>query len=127
MSEEWKEEKKEYTIYPDHMESEDYLKVLLTEDQIIINNGWWDKEWPKDKITVAVICNDVFSWGLADAEEVLYHELPELYKMYKKDPDWGIAVWCIKKRQLMPQAPVEKLIKEAGIWDLKEIIKNDPT
>lgn len=119
---EYVEEKKEYTIYPNHMEAADYLKVLLCEDLIIVNNGWWDTEWPKDRISIAVICNDVFAWGCADAEEVTYSELRELYEFHKKDPDWGTAVWCIKKRKQMPQKPVEDLINKAGIWNLKEIL-----
>lgn len=122
-SDDWTEEKKEYTIYPNHMEEEDYLKVLLTEDVVFINNGHWNKDWPKDHITVHVNCNDVFAWGCADAEDITYSELGDLYAMYKKDPNWGPAIWCIKKRKMMPQKPVEKLIKEAGIWDLQEILK----
>ena len=118
MSDDWQEEKKEYKIYPNHMEEEDYLKVLLTDGDILINNGWWDKTWPNDRITVAVICNDVFAWGCADAEEILYSDLKEIYEVNKKDPNWGIAVWCMKKRNLMPQKPVEDIIRKEGIWDL---------
>jgi hypothetical protein len=121
----YKEEKREYTIKPNSMEGEDYLKVLLCEDVLFINNGWWATEkgeWPKDHITVHVNCNDVFAWGCADAEDITYSELEDLYNMWKKDPNWGPAVWCIKKRKQMPQKPVEKLINDADIWNLKEIL-----
>lgn len=114
-----------YTIFPDIMEEEDYLKVLLCEDVLFINNGWWKtekNEWPKDYITVHVNCNDVFAWGAADSEDITYSELKDLYEMWKKDENWGPAVWCIKKRQIKPQPPVEKIIKEAGIWNLDEIL-----
>jgi hypothetical protein len=40
----------------------------------------------------------------------------------EKDPIHGAAVWCIKKRQCWPQAPVEKSIREAGIWDLDSLL-----
>ena len=119
---EWIAEKKEYTIYPEHMEEEDYLKVLLTEEIVFINNGWWRKDWPEDSITVHVNCNDIFAWGCADAEDITYGELKDLYEMYKKDPSWGAAAWCIKKRKQMPQKPVQDLIDKAGIWNLKDLI-----
>lgn len=124
---EWKKEEKTYTIYPEHLEPEDYLKVLLCEDVLFINNGWWfekeNKPWQKDYITVHVNCNDVFAWGAADAENITYHELQDLYEHYKKDPNWGPAIWCIKKRKMKPQKPVEDSIIKLGIWDLKEIYK----
>lgn len=122
MVDDWQSEERNYTIYPNHMEEEDFLKVLLCEEVLFINNGWWDKTWPKDKITIHVNCNDVFAWGCADAEDINHGELQDLYEMWKKDPAWGPAVWCIKKRKQMPQKPVEDLINKAGIWNLKEIL-----
>jgi len=123
MSDDWKEEKKEYSVFPNHMYKEDYLKILLCEDVVFINNGYWIKDWPKDHITIHANCSDIFAWGCADAEDVLYSELKDLYQMWKKDPSWGPAVWCIKKRKQKPQEPVEDLIREAGIWNLDEILK----
>lgn len=117
--------KKEYTIYPDMMESEDYLKVLLCDQVIFINNGWWLTEkgqWPKDHVTLHVNCNDIFAWGCADTEDILHGELEDLYNMHVKDPIWGAAAWCIKRRKQMPQAPVAKKMKKAG-YNLKELIK----
>jgi len=101
------------------------LAHLLCEGVIFCNNGWFKDKWPKDYITLHVNCNDVFAWACADAEDVTYHEVSELYEMYKKDPCWGPAAWCIKKRKQMPQSPVEKRIKEQGIWNLEELIKNE--
>jgi hypothetical protein len=102
-------------------EPEDYLKYLLCEGEIIINNGWWDKEWPEDRITVAVLCNDIFAWGCSDAEEVLCGELEEVARAHMKDPIWGIPAWCIKKRKMMPQEPVAKAMTAAG-YDLNSIL-----
>jgi len=65
----------------------------------------------------------VFAWGVADAEELNYKDLQEVWKYYKKDPDWGTAVWCMKKRGQMPQGPVEKRIRDKGIWDLDAFAK----
>ncbi len=118
-----KKEKIEYFIFPERMVEEDYLKVLLTKDIIFINNGHWKKDWPEDHITVHVNCNDIFAWGCADSEDITYDELEDLYNMYKKDPYWGPGAWCIKKRKQMPQKPVEKYIRDEGIWNLEELIK----
>lgn len=105
-------------------ESEDYLKYLMCEDVIVVNNGWWDKNWPKDKITLAVNCNDVFAWGCADAEDICHSDLKEIAEFHKKDPIWGVAAWCVKKRKQMPQAPVVAKMLEAG-YDLEQLIKGD--
>lgn len=115
-------EEREYQIMPNRMESEDYLMYLLAEDCIFSNNGHWDENWPKDKITLHVICNDIFLWGCADSEDISYSDLAVLYELHRKDPHWGIASWCIKKRKQRPQSSVEKAMIEAG-YDIEELIK----
>ena len=105
-------------------ESEDYLKYLLCEDQIVVNNGWWDKSWPQDAITIAVNCNDVFAWGCSDAEPVLHGDLEELAKAHAKDEVWGIAAWCVKRRKCMPQKPVAEAMAKAG-YDLNKLVKGE--
>jgi len=117
-----KSEKLETIIFPENMEPEDYLAYLLSHQLIIVNNGWWDKTWPKDKITLSVICNDVFAWGCADAEDINYKDLEPLYVLHKKDPYWGIASWCISKRKIRPQKPVEDSMVKAG-YDIDKLIK----
>lgn len=108
------------------------LAHLLTAGQVFLNNHWWyaekhmredekHKAWPEaacKTFSINVNCSDVFCWASADAEEVEYHELESLYEHYQKDPMWGTAVWCIKKRNEMPQKPVYNDIMKGGIWDL---------
>ena len=108
------------------------LAHLLATSQVFLNSHWWMKEkeltadekhkaWPEaacNTFSINANCNDVFAWGCADAEEVEYHELESLYEHYHKDPSWGTAIWCIKKRKEMPQKPVEEAIRKSGIWDL---------
>lgn len=94
---------------------------LLLNEVLFLNSRHWRKDAPKDIRNTAalfVICNDVFSWGSADAEELPFDEVEKLYDMWAKDPAWGPAVWCAIRRKQMPQAPVEKAIRDAGIWDL---------
>lgn len=112
-------------------EEEIALAHLLINEVIFLNSFWskspkhdpesgWSEE--ESKYTcLYVLCNDVFAWGCADAEDLPYDELRNLYEMWLKDPSWGPAVWCIKQRNSMPQKPVEDHINAAGIWDLKSL------
>lgn len=109
-------------LQPDWDEIEHKLAHLILADIIFCNNGWHNSAWPKDHITHHVICNDVFAWGCADAEDITYSEISDLYEMWKKDPIYGESAWCIKKRKQMPQEPVERDIRAAGIWNLEELI-----
>lgn len=104
-------------------EPEEYLRDLLLADEIIINNGHWIEGWPKDHITIAVICSDVFAWGCADAENILFSELKDLHEHWRKDKKWGTAVWCMKKRKQWCQGPLEKYLIESG-YDLKTLKKD---
>ena len=100
------------------------LALLLINSVIFLNDHWWKKDWPEDakaKTSLNVNCNDIFAWGCADAEEMDYEDLESLYDHYIKDPMFGSAVWCIKKRKQMPQPPVYKDIQKAGIWNLDEL------
>lgn len=110
------------SIDQEDTEIEIMLAHLLINQVIFCNNGWWfakeNKSWPKDYITLHVNCNDVFAWGCADAEDITYSEVPALYKMWRKDPVYGAAIWCIQKRKLMPQFPLEKIIREKTEWNL---------
>lgn len=97
------------------------LAMLLNNEIVFLNSHWWMDKWPegaRNSIGVYCNCNDVFAWACADAEEVLYDELQDLYDHYLKDEGWGPAVWCIKKRKMMPQRPVRQAIEKEGIWDL---------
>lgn len=120
-AEKYKSEKLEWSYHPNAMEDEEYLTFLLCKGELFINNGHWNKDWPKDKITIHLGCNDIFAWGCADAEDISYSDLPEIYEHYIKDPLCGTAVWCIKKRGVMPQKPVYDKIKASGIWNLDEM------
>ena len=94
------------------------LAALLASEAVFLNNHWWEKEWPEDaRKTVAICasCNDVFAWACSDAEGVNYSEIPDIFAHWLKDPDWGVAVWCMKKRNQMPQKPVEQRIRASGI------------
>lgn len=113
----------EWVLDKNYSEPDYKLAHLISQDVIFINNGHWDKNWPKDHVSIHVNCNDVFAWGVADAEDITHSDIGELYEMWKKDPIYGPAAWCIKKRKIMPQKPVADDIRKLGIWDLEELIK----
>lgn len=113
----------DFNCKEEYVEDEEILGFLILKSQLFINNGHWNKDWPKDKITVHANCNDVFSWGSADSEDVNFSDLREIYDMYLKDPILGVTAWCIKKRKCMPQKPVEDMFRKSGIWNLDELIK----
>lgn len=105
-------------------EDEDALAHMLINEVVFLNSHWWREEWPdeaKKMISVNVNCNDVFAWGCADAESLPHDEIENVYRMWRKDPSWGTAVWCMIKRNQMPQKPVEDRIRKAGIWDLDKL------
>jgi len=107
-----------------HYDSDAPLTALLQAEVIFLNTHWWMESWPEEarKTTALNVgCNDVFAWGCADAEEITIHEVNDLFDHYTKDPEWGAAIWCMKKRKMMPQPPVERLIRVAGIWNLDEM------
>ena len=97
------------------------MAVLLAHEVVFLHDHWWASDWPEDAQKVAgfsVICNDIFAWGCSDAEGLPLSEIKDLFEHWEKDREWGAAVWCMKRRNQMPQKPVEDLIRKAGVWDL---------
>jgi hypothetical protein len=105
-------------------EEDQALAHLLMNEVVFINSNHWRDDWSEDdrkQISVNVSCNDVFAWGCADGETLPCNQIETLYNMWLKDPAWGPAVWCMIQRKQMPQKPVEKIIRAAGIWDLDKL------
>ena len=112
--------------YPEKMvfQTSYALAVLIANEVVLLNNFWWRKDLPEDLkgiTSMAVICNDVFAWGCADDEDMRHDDIEPLYRMWLKDQSWGPAVWCIKRRNQIPQKPVEDRIRKEGIWDLDSL------
>jgi hypothetical protein len=119
----------EYWCASDFNEPDEFIGLLLIKGIVMTNSFWYYKDWPekaKQQTSLAVICNDVFLWGCADAENIEYEEWDTLFEYYTKDPDWGPAMWVITKRRQMPQYPVYRDIQKAGIWDLDKIKNLEP-
>lgn len=132
--------------HPEWCSEELMLAQLLIDDVIFLNSVHWmfdfyeqtgekqENGFPKYKLKDGidkkndsfcgfVCCNDIFAWACSDGENISNHELRDLYEMHMKNPSWGSAIWCIIKRNQMPQKPVLDDMKQAGVWDLFEMDK----
>jgi hypothetical protein len=84
------------------------LAALLVKGELLVygdDNG----------VQLEVICSDLFAWACADSEKFSYDDIPTLHKASLTA--WGITKWCCRKRNQKPQLPVEKAMREAGVWD----------
>jgi hypothetical protein len=110
----------------EYCDEEKALAILLAEEVCFVNERDYVHpiSWTEGKIQIAgsttivfVICNDLFYWGTADAEDLPHDEIGKLFKMWYADKRWGPDKWCCFRRNLRPQVPIVKMMKEAGVWD----------
>ncbi len=102
------------------------LAELLLKEIVFINDFWWmdgdfDEEWPqsaRNKISINLNLNDIFYSASADAVNIDYDELQELYQYYKTDDTWGPIVFGIKKRKRMPSQAIYNTIQQTNRWNL---------
>lgn len=80
------------------------------------------RHWP----AVAVLCNDLFMWGMADCEEVEPALWSEIAAIHEEHGTWGLQVWVARRRRRIPQGPVlnhegwQKAAKAMG-WSETEV------
>lgn len=103
------------------------LATLLLNDVIVLNSFWKNKHWKTDvyigkALPISVKCDGVFSYNAKDTELIAYFEIQSLYDHWVKDPIWGPAIFCIKKRKTQPLESVYHKIQNAGIWNLKDMV-----
>lgn len=100
---------------------EQILSILLKDEVLFCNSRDFIDPWTKKPsgktIVLFVNCSDIFAWGCADAENLTTSDILPLYKLYAVNKTWGPAKWCCFKRNEKPQRPVEKAMREAGVWD----------
>lgn len=103
----------------EYFDEELALSELLKDGVLFCNNrdyGLNSKIYGQT-IVLFVLLNDVFSWGCADAEDLLTTEIEGLYNFYLKDKKCGVIKWACIKRNQKPQGPMVKYMKENGSWD----------
>jgi len=105
----------------EYCNEERILSILLKNEILFCNSRHYsfgkDRKSEGETLVLFVICNDIFCWACADAEDITTNEIPVLYRMWEKDKVWGPIKWCCLKRNEKPQQPVEDSMKENGVWD----------
>lgn len=105
-------------------DSEIALATFLANDVVFLNENWWKDEWPEDaKATFAVAVNagDTFAYACADAEDLTYAELEDLWDHFVLDENYGPMVWVCKKRKMKPIKHWCVAINATGIWNIDEM------
>lgn len=83
------------------------LLIIMTKHDFC-EELYWDK-----KLEFFILCNDIFFWGSADAEEIFQEDLELLEQSLIDDPYTGNLLYCARKRQLRPQnAAYPMVLKE---------------
>lgn len=117
--------------YVDWLIQEDFepegpaLAVLIDADVVFLNTFHWKIDWPtaaQRSISLSVICDGVFAAAPPpDTEEMRFEDVIDVYKHWRKDPEWGVAFWVAKRRRCPPLKPIRQAIEAAGIWDINEV------
>lgn len=103
-------------------EENDVLALFLSEGVIFINNHWWRKDFTEEQkqlFSINVNVNDVFGPG-ADAEEIGYNELEDLFNHWVKDKEYGPIVFVAKKRKMLPMKFWCDIINKLGVWNIEQ-------
>jgi hypothetical protein len=104
----------------EYFHEETAILKLLLDDQLFVNGRKFqdlDGKAREETIVMFVLCNDLFYWGCADAESLPYSEIRKIYEMHIADPTWGTQKWCCLRRNLRPQTPIVKMMRDGGHWD----------
>ena len=118
---------KDPNIYYDDCFDEHEALISLLNNNVLFFSCF--DYYNKDKklgatITLHVMCSDIFAWGCADSEDLLYSEIEELYNWWYNDNSWGAIKWCCKKRNMQPQRPVKDIMVRNNVWD--DMMQNLP-
>lgn len=91
LTEKWGDYTTIVNSYPDEV-----VEMLINEELSLINKKLY------------VLCNDLFYWATADAEEITLEEIPELQACLKTSEKHGGLLWACRKRGMRPQQPYYK-------------------
>lgn len=108
---------------------EEAMVAKLLDDDVLFCNSrkyvdFHTNEIRPETLVLFVLCNDVFAWGCADAEEITLDEVPNLFELHEKNPKFGSVQWVCVKRNEKPQNPVVKWMKDHDGWN--EVMESLP-
>ena len=101
---------------------------LLINDVLFLNTNWSEKEWPEEArhgVILLINCNDCFG-PYADCERIQLNEISILYKLWRRDPDYGPIAWVMAKRKqrTWSHKKIEERMKELG-WDIDALVRGE--
>lgn len=94
-------------MLPKH--TEELLKLMAQNDAC--DELYWSVK-PDGDLRFWIICNDVFWWGAADAEDVTPENIDVLRECLEIDALWGPTLFCARVRGMRPQGAMYKHIDE---------------
>lgn len=104
------------------MSFEERVAQLIEKDLAFMANDWQPDPSVTDGVMAgyrhcgkkpAILCNDVFFWGSADAEFIDEATLPDFERAVTEcggDEETGALLYCARKRQERPQGALYKYI-----------------
>lgn len=99
---------------PDIYEAQDIIKYLLDKDKLYF---FPVEDEDGEAMGVHINSSDLFGWGYSAYDPVADEDLFGLHEAVKAFPKYGTDIFLCKKHNRKPQAPLEKLMRDAGEWD----------
>lgn len=92
---------------------EEDILIYLLHHEVVFPFG------SETKFILATNMNDVF-YPAADAEEVFFLDLEDLYFLHKKYDHLGVLFWAICRRGILPMRQMYcEDLKKAGLWTIE--------
>ena len=86
-------------------------RILCATEFDNCGDVFWKSE--NDVLSLYILCNDLFWWGVADAELVTEENINILEQSYQDSPDNGGILFCCRSRKMRPQKPYYREIDES--------------
>lgn len=103
----------------EHINPSEALAELLLEEIIWIREPMEQTPENKHHALMLVGCNDTFAYAAADCQPIAHDEIVELWRRHRCDPELGVLLWCVEKREQRPIPPLVEKLKVAGLWSDK--------
>lgn len=93
------------------------IASLLRDGVLFVNSADYSYEGKRAGHTTMlfVLCNDLFI-PAADSQDLPIGQIEELYLANQADPDWGVALWVARQRNMQPWSRVKNRMIKKGVW-----------
>ena len=121
---EWTIDPKTIAVELEIKECETLLAHLILNSVVFINSSAGFVGPGAGPINVLVLCSDTFAYACADCEILAYDQIPVLYRLWQREPDYGAIAWCMAQRCEMPIKPCADRMRELG-YDLDALMRGE--